>query len=199
MLCNDVQKFIKGRSVNPKHSLKWAWIKTIHLFHSKVSIAMEISRLPSYFNWPIFMLTDIAGNEALLLAPLVATSQNCCKNCSIWYTRTSAGCHRHWNIETIATSPVRMQEERVFCEDYHFTQASYMWFKNLRSRKWRYWHIIIFVWHAKISIDTEMLPLGNISVHPQNSVWRDPKAHLWVLLYLMAHGMHSRHTGFSYP
>jgi hypothetical protein len=48
-----------------------------------------------------FILTDIAGNEALLPAPLAATSQNCCKNCSIWYTRTSAGCHRHRNVEKL--------------------------------------------------------------------------------------------------
>jgi hypothetical protein len=33
---------------------------------------MEIPRLPSHFNWPIFMLTDIAGNEALLPAPSTA-------------------------------------------------------------------------------------------------------------------------------
>ena len=92
---NDFQKFVKGWSVNPKHPLECTWIKVIHLFYSKAPVAMEIPRLPSNFCWPLLMLTEIAGNEALLPSPSAGTSQNCSKNSSIWDTSTIAGCHRH--------------------------------------------------------------------------------------------------------
>jgi hypothetical protein len=46
-----------------------------HIFYDKASIVMEIPRLPSDLSWPLLMLTQIAGNEALPPTQLVVSFQ----------------------------------------------------------------------------------------------------------------------------